>query len=178
MTVVVETGAALPESNSYVDDNFLQDYFDEIRKAKWSNLTSDEKDATLVSATQFIDLSYKWIGERASVEQGLNWPRREACYPESDVLIDGVPKAVQKAVAEAVYILLRQDADISLFSVNGEAQVKKEKLGVIEQEYFEKTTDSEEGTQYEILNRLLAGFYAEAPVNKVSGVSQAKVTRV
>jgi|GEM_PF-2344654 len=174
MTVVVETGNGLTEANSYIDSDYLEDYFSAERKAKWNNKSQDEQDSLLVSATQFIDLSYKWIGKCNSHEQGLSWPRTGAVYPDTNITIDGVPKAVHKATAETVAILLDGS---TLFEVIKEAQVKRERLAVLETEYFEaKQTLAEGETIYPLLNLILAGLY-ETEKPHGSGINSTEVLR-
>ena len=174
MIVVAETGTGLEEANSYIDSSYLDGYFFAERKTKWEKLSQDVQDSLLVSATQFIDLSYKWIGSRKSHEQGLNWPRVGACYPETEQLIEGVPKAVLKATAEAVVLML--SGWENLFSVM-QAQVKKEKMAVFETEYFENKTMPEGETVYTILNLILAGLYQSDEPRKTSGIQTTEVIR-
>ena len=176
MTVVVETGIGLEEANSYIDGAYLVGYFSAERIEKWEKLSQEAQDSLLVSATQFIDLSYRWIGIRKSIEQGLNWPRENAYYPDTETLIDGIPRAVRKATAETVALLLSGNAPASLFMVIQEAQVKREKLAVLETEYFEKKGAAEGETAYEILNLLLAGLYNE-DLRKSCGIQTAEVIR-
>jgi hypothetical protein len=180
VTIAVEGGAGLPGANSYINDSFITDYFNDQRFARWNALDQPQKDTALVTASQFIDLSFKWIGKRKSIEQGLNWPRVEAYWPNTETLIAGIPLPVKKAAAEAVWILIEQgDAGGSLFPIIEDAQVKREKLGALEQEYFEKKTTgtgSTDATVYGILNLLLTGLYGKPAAS--DGVQIAPVVRV
>ena len=175
MTVVVETGIGIEEANSYIDGAYLVGYFSAEQIQKWDKLSQEAQDFLLVSATQFIDLSYKWIGIRKSIEQGLNWPRENAYYPDTDTLIDGIPRAVRKATAETVVLLLSGNA--SLFTVIQEAQVKKEKLAVLETEYFENRRLPDGETAYQLLNLLLTGLYQSNDPQKSCGIQTTEVIR-
>jgi hypothetical protein len=179
VTIVVEDGTGLPGANAYIDGTYVTGYFNEQRLTRWNNLTQPQQDTAIVGATQFIDLSYKWIGKKKKVEQGLNWPRVEANYPGSDTPIDGVPEQVKKATAEAVWLLMEQgDTSGSLFTMIEDAQVKSEAIGALKQEFYEKkTSGSEESTRYDILNLLLAGLYG-AKTSNGTGVVIADVERV
>jgi hypothetical protein len=176
--IIVEDGTGLPEANSYIDNSFIADYFNDQRITRWDVLDQSQKDTALVTASQFIDLSFTWIGKRKTIPQGLNWPRVEARWPGSETVIGGVPNPVKKAAAEAVWILLdRGDVNASLFTVIEDEQVKREKLGALEQEYFEKkTTGSANATAYDILNLLLAGLYRTPQAS--NSVQMAPVVRV
>jgi hypothetical protein len=174
--VVVENGDGLPDANSYIGDIFLLEYFNEARIIRWSELEDPDKDTLLVAASQFIDLSFAWLGRKKTHTQGLNWPRADVCWANTKIPVDGVPPAVLKASAEAVWILLEQDAvNGSLFPAEGDAQVKKEQLGSLSQEYFEKKTEGSDGvTPYAILNQLLQGLYRKT---QPGGVVEGRVLR-
>jgi hypothetical protein len=174
--IVVEDGTGLRGANSYINTSFIADYFNDQRITRWDALDQSHKDTALVTASQFIDLSFTWIGKRKTIAQGLSWPRVEAYWPGTEVLIGGIPNPVQKAAAEAAWIVLdREDDGASLFPIIEDEQVKREKLGPMEQEFFEKKAAGNE-TAYGILNLLLAGLYGKPAAS--GGVQMAPVVRV
>ena len=176
MIFIVEDGTGLPDANAYISIAYVTDYFSPSQLSRWTLLTLDQQEVAIIISSQFIDLSYSWIGERGSYEQGLNWPRTGVSLYGTD--ITGVPNQVKKATAEAVWLLIQQGIDTPLFELQADAQVKKEALGPMSTEYFEKVTGAIEGaTKYTILNQILSGLYAKKLATGMSGVWISPVER-
>ncbi len=88
MAFIVETGAGIANSTSYISEETLDEYADD----RGVTLTaSDNVEAALVRATSYID-SYRarFPGYRTfGRAQGLEWPRMSAYYPTSSSGING-----------------------------------------------------------------------------------------
>lgn len=86
MALIVETGAGVPNANSYasvaVADARRSARFDDTDA--WLNADSDAKARWLVAATDFITQQYRllWAGYRVSPSQYLDWPRYEVPMPD------------------------------------------------------------------------------------------------
>jgi len=116
------------------------------------------------------------IGNRASLEQGLNWPRAEAEL--QGFTIEGVPSAVKKATCEAAYLSMTGE---SLFNNENDKEVARERIeGAVDVTYVNpKDKVKESVTRFEILDRLVKDLIAK-PEEKTGGssVGSARVERV
>ena len=86
----------------------------------WAALTEPEKEQRLVAASDYLDSQYIFNGKKTDENQPREFPRNG----ETDV-----PMAIKKAVFE----LALQDSLTS----NSSAEVKREKVDVLEVEYFQ-----------------------------------------
>ena len=75
--LIVEDGTGLSDANSYVSLAFAENYFFCLGKSDEFTGTDGEKSAKLITATIWLDGSYKWRGSIAQplVPQALAWPR-------------------------------------------------------------------------------------------------------
>jgi hypothetical protein len=114
VTVIVETGAGLANSNSYLDPagDFATDYAAAwIYGTAWNDATDDEKAQAVVSATRTLDAQFVFRGIPSIPEtQALAWPRyiREminGAYVSRTV----IPTAVKKATMELALALLENN---------------------------------------------------------------------
>jgi len=170
---IVEDGTGIEDANAYVDEDFIYDYFLGDRLAMFDELDDEEKEAVIVSATQLVDISYDFIGNRASLEQGLNWPRTEAEL--QGFTIEGVPTAVKKAVCEAVWIAMNSGGE--LFSSDNQRKVVEESVaGAVSVKYaFAENAVS----KHEVLDKMLRGLYrVEEASSDGPSVGASRVERV
>ena len=86
----------------------------------WAALSEPEKEQRLVAASDYLDSQYIFNGKKTDENQPREFPRNG----ETDV-----PMAIKKAVFE----LALQDSLTS----NSSAEVKREKVDVLEVEYFQ-----------------------------------------
>ena len=83
-------------TNSYVNESEADTYFaDKFGYDNWGTATSANKNASLVSATQQLDLLCSWYGYKTDTDQLLAFPR----LPDADP----VPQAVKDAQCEIAY---------------------------------------------------------------------------
>ena len=112
-TLVVETGGALSNANSYATEAEGTTFFSERPSAfiaEWSNATSLNREAALIWATRLIDEQVQWFGAKATQAQALRWPRygvldRDGYQYNSNV----VPPFLKSATCEQALALLRED---------------------------------------------------------------------
>ena len=137
MAIVVETGASITGANSYVTTDDLRDYAD----LRGLSYPSDDVDIEilLIKATDYLEsFRDRYKGDKSASTNALQWPR-------TDVYIDGyllskttIPEELKNAQIQIA--LDAQSVEISpneLVSDKGDR--KKEKVDVIEVEYFERS---------------------------------------
>jgi hypothetical protein len=136
MTLIVEDGTGLPNSNSYADATFADAYFLDRNNSTWAALSGTQKDAALIAATDYIDVRFGPLFKGLIlldsavdpdvVTQALQFPRDA---------FSGVPINVKKATAEyavrASSSPLAPDLDVD--SSGFEISRKYEKVGPIEE---------------------------------------------
>ena len=153
MSLIVEDGTGLPNSESYISVLFADEYHAKRGNAAWTALDSAAKEAFLRRGTEYIDAVYTFKGHRLTDAQALAWPRDVA----------GVPVAVQRATAE-----------LALRSINGDLipdagpQVKSETVGPISVTYMDGAANF---TSFSAVNSMLASLLDG------SAYGQAKVVR-
>jgi hypothetical protein len=171
----LEDGTGIQDANAYVDTSYVEGYLMGERLARFTALTENEKEAAIIAGSQLVDISYDWIGNRKSLEQGLNWPRTEAEL--HGFIVEGIPTAVKKATCEAVYLSMTEE---SLYNNENDREIQSEQVDVIKVSYVNpKDMVKETVTRFEILDKILRGLYSveEAP-SCGSSIGSAKVERV
>jgi len=106
--MIVENGTGLPNADSYVSIEFADDYFSARGVSGWGALTVEQKEQSLIRATDFIDNIYQWYGKKATTEQSLRFPRVNLTDYEG-MLVIGVPYCLKKAVCEAAQLPAEQN---------------------------------------------------------------------
>ena len=139
---VVEDGTGLPNSTSFVSVAYAESYATIHGKSDWLQLEEEQKQITLVLASDYINSQYNWRGEPVKSDQALALPRGGFRIP-SGVSNTGVPSCVKKATAElasrcfsvtedgtVTYIQLVADNEMA-----GSIKSYKNKLDVLEEQY-------------------------------------------
>jgi len=109
MTIVVEDGTGLSNSESYVSVAEANAYFAARGNTDWDAV--DNKEAALRNATDYMIQTYtvRWSGNRAKTAQALDWPRvlaeranASSSYVNGVVYVDQltVPPEVKRACIE------------------------------------------------------------------------------
>lgn len=162
ITLIVENGTCVPDANSYISLLDAEAYQKSRNRLDWLALSDNEKAASLIKATQYIDATYIWKGrEKFILKQPLRFPR--VMIEIDGYEVTGIPKCLKDAICEAAYYGFQQD----LFTVHESEQgiVKKDRSrveGAVEKEieYFsnsEKEVDFV--SKYAVLDSLLRGLY-------------------
>lgn len=94
-----ETGAGVIDANSYVTEDYADDYFALRNVTEWDDV--EDKEAALVQASDYIDLRWgtKFRGSIFSETQGLLYPRLYVGYSVSQY-----PVNLKKACCEYALI--------------------------------------------------------------------------
>jgi hypothetical protein len=165
MPIIVEDGNALSSSISYVTVSDADAYFSERGNEAWADYTSAQKEELLIKSADYIDQVYglSFQGYRRSSTQSMAFPR-------TDVLLHGyylssteIPRELKKAQIELAYKAAQGDLSPDL-----EAQVKREKIDVLEVEYMEGSTQVK---RFRTIDNLLAPLLGNTP----SGASRKLV---
>ena len=124
LTLVKETGAGLPNANSYASAADGDSYHDgHLYASTWTGASTANKEKALVMASRLIDASYQFHGFQASLSQALQWPRVLAYNPDARSVpaaawgspaaayfaADAIPPDLVKATCEMARELIAQD---------------------------------------------------------------------
>jgi len=172
MRLIIETGQGLPDANTYIEEMDIEKYLPSTVLTNWNELSEDEKIDRLMLASLFIDISFNWKGQQKTLDQGLSWPRTCVYFQGHVIPDDYIPRQIKRACVMAISLIM--EFGIGVFQDTGEVQVKKEKLGPIETEYFEALkVQSLNSSEYTDMNNMLRGFYRSPN----SGVVAVEVLR-
>jgi hypothetical protein len=160
VSIVVETGEGLSNSNSYGSHVGYVTYWTERGAVPAETQAAIE--AALIKATDYLGVRFTWKGEKLSSEQALDWPR--ACaygMPTADypcgVPLEGVPVELQKATYEYAKRALVDDlAPDPLTDESGQAIAgSRVKVGPIEEEITTAGASTRMFRPYPAADRLL-----------------------
>lgn len=114
-------------------------------KAAIDDLSDDEILGDLTARTIDFD-TLNWIGDRASVDQALEWPRTEAEEPNGTEYSDDawplklVTAVIEQVFADAIAGKIGESATVDPINPTLTAQnLKRQKIGPLEKEYFAPT---------------------------------------
>lgn len=163
MAIEVEDGTGKSNSNSYVTVEEFTDFMVERGETTIAEADEDQREFALIKAADYLEQKYRllWKGSRAQSTQRMSWPRRGVDVPDffdpfyrdlsniplsfQDTLFiaeNEVPyetKVGQMLIAKEVF-----SGDQASGTLQGSLgrSTKREKLGVLEVEYFDATTGS------------------------------------
>ncbi len=75
MSLTVENGTGFATADSYASRADADTYHAARGNAAWAAASTDARDAALRKATQYLDTRYRWVGNRSTLTQALEWPR-------------------------------------------------------------------------------------------------------
>jgi hypothetical protein len=149
------------EATVYADADAADDVAElRVGGASWLALTQDQKDQAAATATRDIDsIGDSFVGVIADDDQLLEWPRTGTDYSS-----DAWPQRLVDAAIELMFSYVpafATGASIDVLNPDPNASnIKREKIGPIETEYFAARTV--EATALErfpaVVQRLLAGL--------------------
>ncbi|MEE8551511.1 MAG: DnaT-like ssDNA-binding protein [Gemmatimonadota bacterium] len=150
--LVVEDGTGLDDANSYVSIADADAYAFDRQVGPfiaWLQANESNKVAALITATQYVDLRWQYVGT-ITVEdtgsgdpQALKWPRGPAIDADGidvsdevagqiiDATIEYAARAIDPSTCEARELLFDQE---NLDNANRFIKLKREKLGPLEEE--------------------------------------------
>lgn len=134
MALVVETGLAGADSESYASVAFATAFHSARGNTAWATLADDAaREALLRKSTDAMLALYRerWKGVRATATQALDWPRLDVVVDTYARAADEVPVEVQKACAILALKAITGDLD-----PDPTQSVQSKKVGPIEVSYF------------------------------------------
>lgn len=172
ISLIVEDGTCIEGANSYISLEDAEAYQRSRNREDWLALTPNQKIATLIKATQYVDYMYVWKGRKKFVrEQSLCFPR--IMIEIEGFEVTGIPKQLKDAICEAAYYGYTSD----LFTVHeSETGVVKRDKSVVEgavEKEIEYFSNSEKGvdyiSKYAALDAILRGLYI--PKNRKGSIN-------
>ena len=139
--IIVEDGSGMNNSESYVDESYVNAYFLKRGNTEWDSITN--KESRIVLAMDFIENNYTYLGTKLVSTQSLSFPR----------VINGetvYPIAIKNALCE---LALKANSG-DLLQDTGKTTIR-EKVGTLEVEYDANQDDL---TSYNYVNKLLAPY--------------------
>jgi hypothetical protein len=171
MTIIVEDGSAMSNSESYISVADADTYHTNMGNHTWSSIQTVDKEAYLRRATQFMVGRYRnaWKGARVKPTQALDWPR-------IGVVIDDIAGALGPQLRGS-YGLYQLDyttvpteiknacAELAL-RANIQALVKDQTQGIVSETVGPITIvydkDSPQQTEYVQVENMVRPFLASA----------------
>lgn len=121
-------------TNTYISEADADTYWTDRGNTDWTGLSSANKEIFLIKATDWIDRKYRFVGDKATAAQRLQWPR---CYAYVDgFLIDDstIPWQIEEATA-IVADRIRTDLYDTTGIVTDDSAVTMQKVDVITVQY-------------------------------------------
>ena len=147
VTLVEETGAGLPDANTYCGLSRADAYYaaHPFYADAWEALPVDVRNVLLAAATSTLDGQYLWHGRRATAGQALDWPRclvrdlYDQLLPHTEL-----PQRLRSATAEMAYWLTKGDRSPE---AQTSSQLDSLRLDVIELNFAAGSARTTAGTQ-------------------------------
>lgn len=139
---IVEDGSIVDDANSYVDIEFVDNYFTDKLITSWQELTLEQKQARLIVATQYADARWGnlYRGKQVLDTQSLLFPRDVFFEQMSEEYKEyTIPKRFKQAICEYALCVdeetMSLTTNIEMTDQGGELKRKKEEVGAIKTEY-------------------------------------------
>lgn len=150
MTLIVETGAADPDAESYVSVTVFRDYCAKRGIELPDAADDDDKiEAAARTATEYADTLRRYKAARVSGEQGLQFPRTGLEDWDGHPVV-GVPRRLINGVCYLMSVILVDEEP--LYEVQGQT-IAAEAIGPISTTYAPGSTAHREFTAFEKLVR-------------------------
>lgn len=158
---ITEDGTCVSGANSFVTLEEANQYQTNKNRSDWLALSDDEKMASLIKGTQYVNALYKWKGRRKFKEQELSFPR-VMLIDLDGFPVEGIPRQIKEAVCEAAFF--GYQATVELFTTHSESgDIKKQRVeGAVEVEYYNSADSVDDYiSRFAALDSLLKGLYVE-----------------
>ena len=173
MALILETGAVVTSANTYATVATVEGYCDDRLltmtvgdpegDAVSGEATADKEAAILRAMTYIESLNYK--GVKTDRDNPLKWPRNGVeDIDGAAVESDEIPQEVINALSQAFYEEMVDPGSLQP-SIGRDDLVKKEKIDVLETEYFEHRSPATK--QFTIINDYLKGILESTSAVKV-----------
>jgi hypothetical protein len=130
----------LPAGSSWLDVADANTYFaNTFNASAWNAISTAEQTVALAEATKWLE-TLCWAGEKCDPAQPMAWPRKIAATDCcASAVCTTLPPAIVQAVAELALALHSNQTALvsSTAAASPTGPVKRQKLDVLEVEYFE-----------------------------------------
>lgn len=168
--LIIETGAGLADAESYASVPAADARCASLGLTAWAALAEVDKEISLRKAMTFMaTYRTRWAGRRVYQHQALDWPRYNVAVDGFTVPSTIVPAEVVNACIDLAARAGRGE-DLLPDLDTGSNAIKRDKVGPIDTEYFQNTTDARE--RFVAVDALLAPYFGSA-----GGGNSIKVTR-
>lgn len=158
--LIIETGAGLPDAESYASIVAADARCASLGLTAWAALAEADKEIALRKATLFMaTYRTRWAGRRVYQHQALDWPRYNVVADGFTVPSTIVPAEVVNACIDLAARAGRGE-DLLPDLDTGSNAIKRDKVGPIDTEYFQNTTDARE--RFVAVDALLAPYFGAA----------------
>lgn len=144
-------------TNSYATRDEANTYATERSWTTWAAASDGVKDAALIEAATYLDLSYEWNGSIASTSQALAWPRSGVTDHEGRTIDSAsVPDRVKNAQIELANIAVANGGQ--LITNQTDRNISRVQAGSVSVS-FDGPAVVSEADRFKSIDRLLVGLY-------------------
>jgi hypothetical protein len=134
MSLTLESGAGVAGADTYISLADADAYHAARGNTAWAAATQANREIALRNACAYLDATYRFKGTKYAKTNPLAWPRYGVTDCDGyEVDGDEIPDGLKKAQAE---LALRALAGALVTDTAATAYVKREKIDVLEVEYF------------------------------------------
>jgi len=131
-------------ATSYISVAQADDYYlGSMLEAKWSALTTAQKETALMAATRNLEM-LQYVGKRCTpstnnddLEQALQWPRSKATCRDIEAKCDMLPKEIIEATSYLALELHTTPPTVGTVESGTLGAVKRQQLGELSQEFYD-----------------------------------------
>lgn len=158
--MALDTTPASPTADSYADVDQFKAHSDAVGH-EVDGFNDKQIEQALRRATAYLDGVYglRYIGEVATHDQALQWPRKRAFFQGKFLPDDVIPPKLIAATCEAAFITATDAAALTA-DYNASQDIVREKVGELEVQYSDKQINSLAGSLpvYSVIENLLIGL--------------------
>lgn len=163
-TLVVESGAGIASANTYASADWIDDYCEDRGYDTWETGGSDEAVAAILRSMNYLE-SLNFKGTKYVQDNPLEFPRGQLIDRNGYLIgYNEIPVQLKKALAEGAVREYESTRAMQEDLARG-GKISKEKIDVIETDYFESAPSN---TVFPVINGLLKGLiYSKGTLNVV-----------
>lgn len=122
-------------TDAYITEAAADTYWTDRGNTDWTALSSGDKEVNIRKATDWINNSYTFVGEKATAAQRLQWPR-EFAYADGFLIANtAIPDPVAEATAIVADLFRQGTLNLDGIISDDEAAVSMQKVDVITVQY-------------------------------------------
>jgi hypothetical protein len=159
-TLVIEDGtAASASANSYVTVAEVSAFCENFGLTSWAALATNDQITAIIRGCAFVDSEYNFKGVKYQYDDPMEWPRCGVyddidIEPENEQFFQEIPAGLKKACCRAAY---EESLSPGVLQSNLTSNIKREKIDVLETEYFANQATK---TIYRTIEGFLKGLLA------------------